>query len=352
MQDERLCMDSSLEQTLLETEEEDTTVAEDARDVSEDHKLFWDIIKLGGIVAVALSILLVFRGSFMLPLVLATQGSILLLASVLASYHWGVGSGPPRPRLPLGALLLMSSSSALCSLLCVRMAASEHFGGDWREFDFGKRCHEEEECLDNRALDPSDPNTFGHVSWGMLAWLLFPAVERLMYKFHVALPGRVASVGLFFYPIYCWVKRNVKFRRDLFSTSSFVKSGAEWATGFCLAVALGLLCTAAEGGSGNARVRRHSCGPDRRTVRSTDGVQWIVWWCRLEGARQVASALLTACTIAAGIQIYATWHKPAPELHLGERFPNPPHQGPFLAAALLFFPCSIFSLVLYFGRET
>eukprot|EP00971_Amphidinium_carterae_P139766 2769067-Amphidinium_carterae.1 len=125
-----------------------------------------------------------------------------------------------------------------------------------------------------------------------------------------SLPGRIASVGLFFYPIYCWAKRNVKFRRDLFSTSSFVKSGAEWATGFCLAVALGLLCTAAEGGSSTTRVRRQSCGPDRRTLRSTDGMQWIVWWCRLEGARQVASALLIACTIAAGIQIYATWHKP------------------------------------------
>eukprot|EP00971_Amphidinium_carterae_P207270 4112221-Amphidinium_carterae.1 len=40
---------------------------------------FWDIIKLGGIVAVGFSLFLVCRGSFMLPLVLATQGADCLL---------------------------------------------------------------------------------------------------------------------------------------------------------------------------------------------------------------------------------------------------------------------------------
>mmetsp|Transcript_60375 Transcript_60375/g.143904 ORF Transcript_60375/g.143904 Transcript_60375/m.143904 type:complete len:356 (+) Transcript_60375:233-1300(+) len=348
-----------LEQNLLQMQEETQEEPIDEQEFYQtgDHKVFWDIVKFCSIVAVALGLYGIARGqegSLKLPMVLATQGSILLLASLLASYQWAVGSGAPRPKFPPGALLLMSWCAALSSLLWVRMAASDHFRGNFADFNFGERCHNfevrpGEKCIPNKALELDNWNTYGHFAQGLLAWFLFPAVERLLYRCKLALPGRVASLGIVVYPIYSWLKR-IRTRSEYFATSSFVKTGAEWSTGFFMAVTLGFLCTAAEGGTAPqlARARRHSYGPDRRSVRSGDGMCWITWWCRLERARQGASVLLAICTIAAGVQICTTWDTRAPESDqpfLGKR-------GPLWTAALLLVPLTVLGLVLFCGRET
>lgn len=182
--------------------------------------------------------------------------SILLASN--ASLMFGAALGVRRaqepvltPRIDIGAKLLIASSSALCLLLLVRLAAVSQFGGNVANFDFGTKCSTTKGCSSNLAFEPNG-NSVGHCVQGCSVFFLFPVSGSVIhYMFRrwrglqrcLVYAKEIGALGLIVYPVYNVIKRAYK-SADTFAASSFCNNGSEWAVGFLLGISLTFLCMA------------------------------------------------------------------------------------------------------------
>lgn len=158
--------------------------------------------------------------------------------------------------------LLHSAAIVLLITLGIRLDATDNFGGNPANLDFGLKGYGDGE---NVAFTQSS-STVGHFVQGVLASLLsYPAVAGLIARLFGGksrdnLSGNVpafllrrprlsllllcdlASACMTIYPFYSLVKRFMKYSTD-FARTSHMNNATEWVVGYVVGVSLGWLVT-------------------------------------------------------------------------------------------------------------
>ncbi len=158
-------------------------------------------------------------------------------------------------------ILFHASTIAMTLIFITRLIATDHFGGDFFNLDFGKKVTDGKAKGQNYAMEPG-LNTLAHFMQGFLSCLLsYPVVSGLIAKLcgrqnrdHSGIISKVPnlSVLLFLqslsacctiYPTYSMIKRWLK-DAESFSRTSMMNNVTEWILGYILANGIGWLISA------------------------------------------------------------------------------------------------------------
>tara|TARA_B110000090_G_C13351608_1_gene435077 strand:- start:360 stop:1553 length:1194 start_codon:yes stop_codon:yes gene_type:complete len=213
--------------------------------------LAWDIVF---IVSLALA-----PTRYPLPILCGVASLLLTVATIIIVRSPKVNlSGRIKHRPDFGAWILYAAFGSLFAQLLVRLLASDKFGGNFANFDYGLKCLNNTETTTGDCKNyafVSEFNTYGHFVQGMFSIFLSPAVhlllgdlfgDRCCKKKESTLLGLtdLLPLGTVVYPTYNILKRALSDSPYSFAVSSFCNNGAEWAFGFLIGIHLGLVCEA------------------------------------------------------------------------------------------------------------